>query len=163
MKFEGGAELAKALRDLGDSKAIKRAIGKALLLAAEPAAKDARARAPRKTGRMAEDIDVSTTLSRRQRKGRRRSSDPTEQFVYIGASPVGPAVLEEFGTGPRRTKKGASRGSAPAKPFMRPAWEQHREQILRDFARYLWVTIQAEAERLAKKQAALIRKGRSGR
>jgi len=160
LKIEGAEDLEAALRSLGSDRSVKAAIGKALLLAAEPAAKEARARAPRKSGRMAEGVDVSTTLSRRQKSGSGRGRlDPTEQFVYIGAHPIGPAILEEFGTAQRHTKSGKSTGANPAKPFMRPAWEAHKFQILKDFQDYLWVIIAQDAARIAKKQAALIAKG----
>lgn len=158
----GGLDLEKALRDLGDNKAIRRALTTALLTAAEPAAVDARnrARAHRKTGETDEGIDVSTTLSRRQRKGR-KTEGPASAMVYLGAKPRSAAVLGEFGTVARHTKTGKSTGSMPAHPFMRPAWEAHKQQILTDFSRLLWVTIEAEAKRLARKQAALIRKAKA--
>lgn len=166
MKFEGAEGLEQALRDLGSSKSIKRAIKTALIQAAEPTARKARALAHRgKSGRMAEGIDVSTTLSRRQRAGKgghvgaRGRFDPFAAYVYIGAHPMGPAVLQEFGTTLRHTKTGKSTGANPAFPFMRPAWEEDKEKILRDFTRYLWVTIEQEAKRIARRQAALIRKG----
>lgn len=167
LKIEGAEDLEKALRELGDSKAIKRAIKTALLEAAEPTARAARAAAPRLTGRMAEGVDVSTTLSRRQRAGKgghvaaRGRFDPFAAFVYIGAHPMGPAVLAEFGTQERHWKNGKSTGTMPAKPFMRPAWEAGKFKILEDFSKYLWVTIAQEAERLAKKQARLLAKGKS--
>lgn len=160
LKLEGVADLEAALRALADNKAIKRAIGKALLEAAEPVARDARARAPRKSGEMAETIDVSTTLSRRQRRGRGRAG-PAEAVVFVGASPTGPAVLEEFGTTKRSTKTGKSTGSAPAHPFMRPAWEGKGPLILQTFGRVIWVTIDAEARRIARKQARLIRQAQA--
>lgn len=163
----GAQDLEAALRALGDSKAIKRAIKTALLEAAEPTAREARAKAPRRSGRMAEGVDVSTTLSRRQKSGAgghvaaRGRFDPFAAFVYIGAHPMGPAVLAEFGTQERHWKSGKSTGAMPAKPFMRPAWEAGKYKILEDFSRYLWVTIDQEAKRIAKKQARLIAKGKS--
>jgi HK97 gp10 family phage protein len=146
MPIEGFEELEAALRELGDAKAIKRTIKAALLEAAEPTAKMARSLAPRKTGDLAEGVDVSTTLSRRQKSGRgghvraRGRFDPFAAFVYIGAHPMGP-------------------GAMPAKPFMRPAWEANKMQILRDFQKYLWVTIEMEAKRIARRQARLLAKG----
>ena len=40
------------------------------------------------------------------------------------------AHLVEFGTAPRTTKSGASRGSMPARPFMRPAVDENRYAII---------------------------------
>lgn len=167
LKLEGAAEMEAALRALGDNAAIKRAIGKALMMAAEPTAAKARSRARRKSGNMAEGIDVSTTLSRRQRGGKgghvaaRGRFDPFATFVYIGAHPMGPAILEEFGTAQRHWKTGKSTGSDPGHPFMRPSWEEDKFKILAEFGRLIWVTIESEANRLARKQARLIAKGRT--
>jgi hypothetical protein len=161
LKIEGAEDLEAALRALGSSRAIKAALKPALLLAGEPVAKVARALAPRKSGDMAEGVDVSTTLSRRQRHDRGWGGDNTTAFVYIGASPVGPAVLEEFGTTQRHWKSGKSTGSTRARPFMRPAWEQGKDRVLVDFGRYLWVTIEKEAKRIATKQAKLIAQGKT--
>jgi HK97 gp10 family phage protein len=55
----------------------------------------------------------------------------------IGAVLVGPqrskkgfaAPLVEFGTKRRRTRKGANRGIMPATPFVRPAFENTKEQV----------------------------------
>lgn len=166
LELQGAADLEKSLRELGDSKAIRRIIKRALLKAAEPTAKKARALARRKTGEMAEGVDVSTTLSRRQRAGRgghvaaRGRFDPFAAFVYIGAHPMGPAVLQEFGTAQRHHKNGKSTGANPAFPFMRPAWEEDKFKILKDFSDMLWVEIEKEAVRIARRQAKLIRKGK---
>lgn len=158
MKFEGADDLEAALRALGNNSAIRKALTTAMMDAAQPMAQDARsrARARRKSGRLDEGIDVSTTLSRRQRHP--TGNNATSTTVYVGAGPTQDAVLEEFGTTLRNWKSGKSTGSEPANPFMRPAWEAHKQQILDDFGKYLWVTIEAEAKRLARKQATLIAK-----
>lgn len=167
LELQGWQDLEAALRELGSSKAIRKAISSALLKAGEPTAKQARAMAPRKSGEMAEGIDISTTLSRRQRAGRgghvsaRGRFDPFAAFVYIGAHPMGPAVLAEFGTQERHWRNGKSTGAMPAHPFMRPAWEANKFQILDNFGKYLWVTIEAEAKRIARKQAKLIAQGKA--
>lgn len=36
---------------------------------------------------------------------------------------------------------------------MRPAWEQHKNQILDDYADELWIQIEKSAKRLARRQA----------
>lgn len=168
LEIQGADTLEAALRALGNSKSIRRAISRALLVAAEPAAKEARAKAPRKSGEMAEGVDVSTTLSRRQRSGRHGHAAPRGNYgptaeVFIGAHPMGPAVLQEFGTAQRHHASGKSTGASPAKPFMRPAWEAHKFQILEDFKKLLWAAIEEEAQRLARKQSNLIRKGKAGK
>jgi hypothetical protein len=159
--IEGADFLEAALRDLGGSKEIRRVLGKTLLHAAEPVARDARSRARRKSGRMAEGIDVSATLSRRQRADEPRPG-PDEAQVFIGAKPIGPAVLEEFGTAERHWQSGKSTGAQPAHPFMRPAWEAGKGGVLERFGKELWVFIELEAKRIARKQAKLIRETGGG-
>lgn len=153
-ELKGAKELEKALRDLGQDRLIKATMSRALLDAGKPTADKARARAEalfHGTGLMARKIAISTTLSRRQRRGRGRSG-PTEAHVYIGASPSGPAILAEFGTGQRRHKNGKSVGAMPARPFMRPAWEEDKHRILDDYAAALWRQIEKSATRLGRRQ-----------
>lgn len=157
----GALELAQALRDLGTDRLVRATLKRALLKAAQPVADDARRRAPRgaaKAGHphMADRVAVSATLSRRQRASdpfRKGASDQNTAVVYVGAAPKGPAVLAEFGTGPRHTKKGANRGQMPAHPFMRPAWEAGGQKVLDDFTVILWAEIEKAAARLAKRTA----------
>lgn len=44
------------------------------------------------------------------------------------------AVFHEFGTGPRKTKKGYSRGAVPARPIVRPAFDANKDEALRIIA-----------------------------
>lgn len=166
MRMEGAAELAAALYAMGQDRLIRATMRRALLEVAQPIAADAKARAPRSAGgehpHMADRITVSATLSRRQRaqapRGSRIGLNTAE--VFVGAAPRGAAVLAEFGTGPRRTKRtGAYRGIMAATPFMRPAWESHKDGALRDFAAALGRQIEASARRLARRQARLIAEG----
>lgn len=159
MDVIGAAELEAALRELAreaGSRTMHAAMQRALMKAGAPVVDDARRRAQvfNGTGRMASKIKISTTLSRRQRRlqgfGNRHHGTAS---VYIGAGPRGPAVLMEFGTGPRRHKSGKSTGAAPAQPFMRPAWEAHKQQVLRDFSKLLWIEIQRAAKRAARRKA----------
>lgn len=154
LEIVGAQELEAALNALGQDRLIKATNRRALLAAAKPAVATARRLAPKDTGRMADKVDVSSTLSRRQRRGGGYRSNPNVAHVFIGAAPRGPAVLDEFGTGPRyhkRTRKFV--GATPAQPFMRPAWEQHKNQILDDYADELWIQIEKSAKRLARRQA----------
>lgn len=160
MEIIDAKELERALRELGQDRLIKATMKRALLKVGQPIAEHASRLAPRGKDpdkpRMADKIRVSTTLSKRQRRGRRRS-DPTEAVVYIGAGPRGPGVLAEFGTGHRTWKNGKSTGSMPAQPFMRPAWEAGKDKALRDFSRELWDQIERSARRLAKRTAKAAR------
>lgn len=154
LEMEGVEDMETALRKLGQDRLIRRTMRRGLLKVTRPAAETAKRLAPKTgTGKMAAKIRASTTLSRRQRRGGHYRFDPNVAYVWLGAGPRGPGVLTEFGTGPRYTKKGAFRGAAPAQPFLRPAWEQHKHQILKDLGPELWKEINKSAKRLARRQA----------
>lgn len=154
MEIVGARELEAALMALGQDRLIKATLKRALVDASKPAVATAQRLAPKHTVRMSEKIAVSTTLSRRQRRDGGYKFNPNTAYVWIGAGPRGPGTLAEFGTGPRyqkRTRKFV--GAMPAQPFMRPAWDQHKDQILRDFSAALWIQIEKSATRLARRQA----------
>jgi len=159
LNVQGWRDLAKALEDLGNAPAIKNTAKRALLDAGEIIARAARRRVRRgRTGNLQENIDVQTTLSPRQRAGRRGIGRSGVE-VFVGPTwPKGAdGVLVEFGTTNRHTKKGAARGSTAAQPFMRPAWEEGKHQVLTEFGVRLGLEIEATAKRIAKKQAKLTR------
>ena len=157
LDFKGWRELEKNLLDLGNDRTIRATMKRAMLEAAEPMARDARSRAPRgATGNLVESIDVGVKLSRRQaaEKGSSPGKAGNTVEVFVGPGKGGRAgVLFEFGTGPRRTKSGANRGSVQARPFMRPAWEANKHQVLRDFGVQLGREIESSARRIARKRA----------
>lgn len=163
LKIEGWRELSQALKDLGNDRTIRAALKRALMNKKTLQMRDyAKSLAPKRTGRMAGKIEISTTLSRRQRRQRTRGpkdNDNNSATVYIGAGAKGPAVLDEFGTKQRRHKSGKATGAAPQQPFMRPAWEAFKDQILAEFGRELGAEIEKAAKRIARKQAKLIRGG----
>lgn len=139
VKVEGLKDLERAL------KALPAANGKAVLRrtlkeAGEPVAKTARALVPKDKGYLAESIDVSTKLSRRQSRLHKKAS-PVEMFIGPGPDPAG--HLDEFGTGPGHQ----------AQPFLRPAWDQNKAKVLDTIANLTWVEIEKTANRLAKRAA----------
>jgi HK97 gp10 family phage protein len=152
LEIKGAKELEAALNGLGQDRLIKSTSKRALLRVARPMAVTAQRNAPTHTGRMATKIAASTTLSRRQRRGGGYRTDANTAHVFVGTGPRGPGVLAEFGTGPRYTKKPRKFvGAMPAQPFMRPAWEQHKRQILDDYSGELWIQIEKSAKRLARR------------
>lgn len=161
MKMAGTEGLADALRALGSDKDVRKVMRISLLEESRPVVKEARRLAAHATGTMRDKIDVSTTLSRRQRRGRtgRVGKDPNEAEVYIGAGARGPAVLIEFGTAPRYHRKSRRFvGATPARPFMRPAWEKFKGQILKRLAFRIWYEIEQAAERIRKRQERRMRR-----
>lgn len=161
MELHGAKELEAALREL-PKQIAKNTLSRALKKIAAPIAADAKSRAPwaphsqkdrRKSDiHLKQMVDVTTTLSRRQRRGRIKK-DTVEAFIGAKASKYAPhAVLVEFGSGPRWSKKThAYRGVMPAKPFLRPAWEAGKDRALRELTTILRQEIEATARRLAKR------------
>lgn len=150
MRLHGAKELEAALRNL-PKRVGKAAVRRALVKAGTPVAQDAASRVSAVKPALEPAVAVKTTLSRRQRRGRRKIPGAVEAFIGVTAAGRGVAHLIEFGTGPRHHKSGKSTGQMPARPFMRPAWESGKHKVLDDFARLLWVEIEKAAKRLAKK------------
>ena len=73
--------------------------------------------------------------------------------MYIGVRPSPVAHLIELGTGPRFTKSGESRGRMLPQPFMRPAFEATKHQVMKDLADIIREEIEATAKRLARRRA----------
>ncbi len=160
MEIVGAEALEKALRDLGSDPEIRKTLKSALLQAGEVMARAARRRAPKgKTRRLAEGIDVSLQLSRRQRSSGQKPG-PNGAVAYLGAKPIGPAVLIEFGTTKRHWRNGKSTGHVPPHPFMRPAFEETKAEVLDLFSKLLWIEIDKATARIAKRQAKLIGSGK---
>lgn len=164
LDVKGWRELEQALYELGNDRVIRATMKRAMLEAAEPMARAARRNlqsvTKRGDGSLEESIDVGVRLNRRQ-SGERRGvhahlkAKGTLVEVFVGAGKGGAqAHLIEFGTGVRTNKKGANRGRIQARPFMRPAWEAHKRQVLTDFGVQLGREIEASARRIAKKRKA---------
>lgn len=143
-KIEGLAEVDKALGQLpaATGKNVLRRVGIARL---QPIADDMRSRAPKKSGHTQESIIVTT---RRPKGGGREPRKSTvEVFAGPGTSPVG--VQQEFGNvnhGPQ--------------PFVRPAWDEGSRDLLDGIGDDLGAEITKAADRIARKQARLLRNGK---
>src|SRR5690554_4117278 len=134
--FIGGRELDEALNQFTPSK--RRAIGRvALDNAGEITAKAARALAPVDSGGLRESIDVSGTLSRSQKSEHTKAAEQ-ERFIGPDSRPQG--HLREFG----------GDGNAP-EPFMRPAWDQTKNHVLKRIGDELWVGIEKAVKAAARK------------
>lgn len=136
VEFIGGKELDEALNQFTPSK--RRAIGRvALDNGGEIMARAARALAPRDSGGLAESIDVSGTLSKRQKSEHTKTA---EQERFVGPDSRPQAHLREFG----------SDGNAPA-PFMRPAFDQTKDQVKDRIGDELWLGIEKAVKAAARK------------
>lgn len=138
VQVEGLRELDAALNQFTAAK--RRAIGRvALDNGGEILAKAARALAPVDTGGLRESIDVSGTLSSRQKAEYRRDA---EQERFVGPDSRPEAHLREFGG-----------DGAPPEPFMRPAWDQTKDQVLDRIGDELWVGIEKAVNQAARRTA----------
>jgi HK97 gp10 family phage protein len=143
VKVQGLRELDRALQELKVSTA--RNVGRRTLRdALEPMAQAARQNvAQDRTGELRESIGVTT--GRPRGRGYRRQ-DRIEAHMGPGQQPQG--IQEEFG----------NRKQSP-RPFMRPAWEAGKEQLLEDVKTNLATHIDKATKRAARKAARQGTKG----
>lgn len=136
-RLHGLKELDRALAEL--PKAVgKNVLRKIARKALGPVARDAKANAPRAEGELAKSIRIGTTLTGRQRRWRRRHG-AVEMFVGPSWPTGAHGHLQEFGT--------AHHG---AQPFMRPAWDANRQQVLATISDDAWHELAKAARRLAR-------------
>lgn len=152
VKVEGFRDLEKALDDMtkGAGRGVVR---RSLLKAGEPLKDKAAALAPRRSGNLAKSMNIGTGLDKRQASLRRKMFADERASVEVFVGPdykLGGGGrhghLVEFGTA----------HSAP-KPFMRPAWESEKDQVLKNLSLFMWAEIEksiARAERKAARAAA---------
>ncbi len=119
VRFEGADKIARNLRAMGE--ALRR---ETLVPIMErnltPMADDMRARAPRRSGAMAESVTVSEELSPAQAA---QNVPIAEIEVYVGPGPLPQAIQSEFG----------NYRQAP-EPFIRPAFDGQHKQAMRGIA-----------------------------
>lgn len=163
IKVEGLKELEAALAELPKStgKNVMRRVARKAL---EPVIAAAKPYAPWGKGKLRKSLAVSTKLSKRQAslaRGQDRAEGKASITVYAGATALPHAHLMEFGTKNRVQKStGRSTGSVKPRPFMRPAWDAKKDEVLKIFRTDMWKEIEAAAQRLAKKQAKLLAKSK---
>lgn len=146
VKVEGLSGLEAALREL-PTAAGKAVLRRAAVKALKPFDEAWRANAPRLTGQLEESGGVGTKLTRRQARLNRKREDKDSVEVFAG--PNNPAAVpQEFGTVDQR-----------AQPFMRPAWDATKGEVLANVAEGLGAEIDKTAQRLARKAAKLAAKG----
>lgn len=124
MRFEGGKELADALRQL-PARVGRSVLIQALKDAAEPMRERASRLAPHEPGApdLRDNIEVSTI--------RRRSAEETEASVAMGPTKdFFYGIFQEWGT--------VFHG---AHPFMRPAFDQEASPALKELRQQLWAAL----------------------
>jgi len=141
MRIEGLRQVDEALKELPRATS-KNVVRRVLRKRGEPVAMLAARLAPVDNADLANSITVGTRLAPRQRS--RTPADRVE--VFVGAS-SSLAHLQEFGT----------RHHA-AQPFMRPAFEQLKYQVLDGIQKDLMNEIEKAKARQARKAARIARR-----
>ena len=142
IKIEGAKELEKKLRELG-AKAEKKVYRQALRAGAKVVQAAAKAKIPVDTGTLRQNIKV--------RGGKRSRGVISVNCVvgdgwYQGETFYG--AFLEFGH--FLGKRGlADRTWVPPVPFMRPAWDEQKDNALRIVTDKIWSGIRAEAVKKA--------------
>lgn len=96
---------------------------KAFTAGAQPIANAARGNARRRSGKLANSIDVGTELSPRQST---LNGPHAGVQVFVGPGPLPQAITEEFGTLHEEPH-----------PFMRPAWDAEQNAAISEVARVM--------------------------
>ena len=124
LKLTGFKEMDLVLRQLPKATA-KRVADRAIKQALAPVAAAANGMLPKGMP----PVIVEKRLNKNQAKQFRGTEGETVRVMFVG-SPSPRAHLEEFGTGPRFHKSGKFVGIMRARPFMRPAWDATKQQVL---------------------------------
>jgi len=141
VEIKGARELHDAILRLGDAKAIKRALKKTIRAGASVLRREIRKRAPKKTGTLRKSIKVKPWSRTRNTLGFSVGPD-------MRVAPHAPLV--EYGTGPRKQKStGRSTGQMPARPFMRPAYEAIKDEVVKAILDRGWKAVEEETRKLS--------------
>lgn len=137
MSIEGMEELDRNLKELKRSQAAS-VVRRALIASAKPTVDAAVALVPVDDAQLRDSIGSSVKLNPRQmRKHKKEKGDIT---VFVG--PQAPhAHLVEFGTSPHANKgkfAGTMHPGTAPQPFMRPAWESTKMEVLETLKKKLW-------------------------
>lgn len=140
-EVEGWRNLDNKLQKLSRA-AGKRALREALKKAAKPIEDAAQSAVPVKTGKLKGSIITSTKLNKAQKRLQKKQGGKAAVELFVGSSsPI--AHLVEFGT-----------SDTAAQPFMRPAFNSTKEEVMNILAVEVGASIDkaiGRAERRAAK------------
>lgn len=160
MELSGFREIEAALAELPKATA-KNVVKRAATDALQPMADDAKGKAPRDEGDLAEGISVTSQIvSSQASDSRKPGKQEVRMFMGPNYRPGTPgyaphAHLVEFGTEERVTKGGVNRGRMPAQPFIRPAYDAGKLGVIDRLGQALWEQIDKARARIARKNARL--------
>lgn len=145
VKIDGLKELEEQLLSLPQNLA-RRDVRQALEAGGEVIAEEMRALAPRRTGRLHENIEVKVSLSSKQDAGTAKIG-PLKKVFYGLMQELGwTSPLPKSAGGTRRDRRGRGMHH-PGHPFMRPAFESRKDAALETIIR----TLRAGIQRAIKK------------
>jgi len=140
VRVEGLRDLDAALGKLG-KRTGRNVLRRVALARLQPMAEEMRQRVPVDSGDLKDSISVSTKNPKRNRK-------QSEVEAHAGPGRHPHAHLREFG----------GDGNPPA-PYVRPAWDGGKDDLLQGIKNDLWTEIEKAAARQAKNAARLAAKG----
>lgn len=142
----GLGELSKALSDLPKSTA-RNTLKRALKSAGQLFADEAQAQAPQLSGHLKTSLIVGEKLTRRQAQALKPEG---KYFARVSVGTSDPAgQMQEFGTFKDQPQ-----------PFMRPAWDTTKDNVLAKVGDVLGDEIEKSRVRLARKAARIAAKGK---
>ena len=129
MKISGFKEIDALLQSIPRQLASQ-GVTSGLRRALQPVAQTARAYAP---GSLSGRIRIAPTIKAGQQAQSLAKPGKGRRVMYVGAT-APQAHLVEFGTGPRYHKSGKYVGFMTPDPFLRPAWDMHKDEVLANLA-----------------------------
>lgn len=129
MKISGFREIDALLQAMPRQLAGQ-GVNAGLRRALQPVAAAARAYAP---GSLAGRIRIAPTIKAGQMAQAIEKPGKGRRVMFVGSG-APHAHLVEFGTGPRYQKSGKYVGIMPPDPFLRPAWDANKDQVLATLA-----------------------------
>ena len=151
----GWKELDRALNELPNAVA-KRVLENTLKEAAKPMLTTAKANALAfnkpgifVTGQLSRSIKIGTTVKNGGGRISGRKLNPGTGTIYLGPTyPMGAhGHFKEFGT-----------SKQAAEPFLRPAWDIHQGELLKNVGHLLWKHLEKEAKRQYQKAVRFLQK-----
>lgn len=142
MKIEGFRELeAKlaALAAIETRSKTRKVVQQGVLEAVQPMVKSAKTKAPRgNTGRLQDGIKASNRAPRGAKAGR---AGAKQVRAFVSSTDQKTAWIE-YGTKERHHASGKSVGHIERQPFMRPAYDETKEEILKSLGTVVSEAIQ---------------------
>lgn len=139
VKVQGLRELDKALEGLKISTA-KGALRRVAKKALEPMLETAKHHVPVDEGHLRDSIVIASSGLTRRARAQDRGRVKQGIRLYLGTASRN-AVPREFGS-----------ARSAAQPYMRPAWDQHKDEAVQIVARELGPEIEKTARRAAKRR-----------